>query len=82
MATQITITDADLAALVQAAKATLAKYDALADKLGAALDAIKATANAGTTAIPLIQTAVKTATDAVAAFHIKGKGPFGSEISS
>jgi methanogenic corrinoid protein MtbC1 len=40
MATQITITDADLAALVQAAKATLAKYDALADKLSAAVPAI------------------------------------------
>jgi hypothetical protein len=56
---------ADLRAAVQ-------KYSVLADKLDAALDAIKATADAGTQAIPQIQSDVKQATVAVAAFHFKG----------
>jgi uncharacterized protein (UPF0210 family) len=75
MATQITINDADLAALVQAAKATLAKIDALADKCDAALDAIKATADAGTQAIPQLQADVKVAADALRTF--KFTGPLG-----
>ena len=54
--TQITIQDADLAALIQAARDTLAKIDAAADAL--------------TQAIPLIQSDVKEAADAVKAAQI------------
>jgi hypothetical protein len=72
MATQITITDADLAALIQAAKATLAKYDALADKLDSTLDSIKATADTATTAIPQLQTDVKEIAAAAKTFTFTG----------
>ena len=76
MPTQITITDADLAALVQAATATLAKFDALADSLAVSVALIQQdtlnVADAVTRAIPQLQADVKVATDAVAKFHIKG----------
>jgi hypothetical protein len=54
--TQITIQDADLAALIQAATATLAKIDTAADAL--------------TQAIPLIQSDVREAADAVKAAQV------------
>ena len=54
--TQITIQDADLAALIQAATATLAKIDTAADALPQA--------------IPLIQSDVREAADAVKAAQV------------
>ena len=75
MPTQITITDADLAALVQAAPGTLAKYDALADSLSASVasiqQAVKGVSDTITAAIPPILADVKEAADAIAAFKIK-----------
>jgi hypothetical protein len=75
MPTQITINDADLAALVQAAKATLAKIDALADSLSASVASIqqdvKGVSDTITAAIPPILADVKEAADAIAAFKIK-----------
>ena len=75
MATQIIITDADLAALVQAAKATLAKYDALADSLSASVTSIqqdvKDVANSITAAIPPIQADVAAITVAIQKFNVK-----------
>jgi hypothetical protein len=80
--TQITITDADLAALVQAAKATLAKFDALADQIMHAADNltiaipliqadVKGVSDTITAAITPILADVKEAADAIAAFKIK-----------
>ena len=57
------------------------RWNALADDAKAALNAIKAAADAGTQAVPAIQRDVQQAALAVTAFHIQGKGPFGSEIS-
>ena len=54
--TQITIQDADLAALIQAAMATLVKINAAADAL--------------TQAIPLVQSDVREAADAVKAAQV------------
>jgi len=74
--TVIQVTNADLAALIQAATATLAKFDALAEKLSVAVDAIQQDVNdvsgAITTAIPEIQAdAVKEATT-LRTFKING----------
>ena len=80
MATQIQITDADLAALVQAATATLTKIYALVDKCDTALDAIKATADAGTQAVPAIEADAKEMADAAKNLH--GTGPLGTKFST
>jgi N-acetylmuramic acid 6-phosphate (MurNAc-6-P) etherase len=76
MATQITITDADLAALVQAAKATQEKIDALVDTVAASVTSIqqdvKKVADSVTTTIPTIQAAVKKIADSVSNFEITG----------
>jgi hypothetical protein len=72
----ITVANADLAALIQAAKATLAKIDALADTLAASVTSIqqdvKGVADTVNTAIPLIQADVKEAADALKTFKLKG----------
>ncbi len=79
--TVIQVTNADLAALIQAATATLAKFAALSEKLSVAVDAIQQDINdvsgAITTAIPEIQADVKNATDAVKAFKFSFSGPLG-----
>jgi hypothetical protein len=79
--TVIQVTNADLAALIQAATATLERIDALAEKLSVAVDAIQKDVNdvsgAITTAIPEIQADVKEATTAVKAFKFSFSGPLG-----
>ena len=74
--TIIQVTNADLAALVQAARATLAKYDALADSLSASVALIqqdvKGVADTVNTAIPQLQADVKEAADALKNFKLTG----------
>ena len=74
-------TVAEVNGLIADLRTVAQKYATMADKCDAALDAIKAAADAGTQAVTAIQGDVKQAADAVTAFHIQGKGPFGSEIS-
>ena len=79
MPTQILVTDADLAALIQAAKATLAKIDAAVDKIAVAVsnvsDDIGNVSDSINEAIPLIQADVKEIADAAKTF--KFSGPMG-----
>lgn len=74
MATQIEVTDADLAALIQAAKATLEKIDA-------AVDAVKNLADmARTQDIPNAQASIQEIADAAKKFAAKTfnfSGPMG-----
>ncbi len=56
------------------------RWNALADDAKAALDAIKAAADAGTQAVPLIQADVKEIADAAKNLH--GTGPLGTKFST
>jgi hypothetical protein len=71
---------ADLRTAVQKWGVLADKIDSFVDKGNAALDAIKATADAGTQAIPLIQADVKEIADAAKNLH--GTGPLGTKFST
>jgi hypothetical protein len=72
MSTQIVVTDADIAALIQAAMAFIAKLSATAEKLDTVLDKLDQTVDAGTVAIPAIQASVKEIADAANSFEFTG----------
>ena len=56
------------------------RWNALADDAKAALDAIKAAADAGTQAVPAIEADVKEIADAAKNLH--GTGPLGTKFST
>ena len=56
------------------------RWNALADDAKAALDAIKATADAGTQAVPAIEADAKEMADAAKNLH--GTGPLGTKFST
>jgi len=66
--------------LIANLNAAVVRWNALADDAKAALDAIKATADAGTQAVPAIEADAKEMADAAKNLH--GTGPLGTKFST